>query len=88
MKTSYKIIAAIIAVLSLSDFAVADASAKSHQKKHHVSKAKKAYKSKHHAKKQHAKKNTKAAKESPKAEELKPAENNNVGGEMKTRIIQ
>ena len=55
MKTSYKIIAAIIAVLSLSAVAVADASAKSHQKKHHVSKAKKAHKSEHPAKKQHAK---------------------------------
>ena len=40
------------------------------------------------SKKQHAKKNTKATKESPKAEEVKPVENNNVGGEMKTRIIQ
>jgi hypothetical protein len=88
MKTSYKIIAAIIAVLSLSAVAVADSNAKSHQKKHHLSKVKKAHKSEHHAKKQHAKKNTKATKESPKAEEVKPVENNNVGGEMKTRIIQ
>jgi hypothetical protein len=84
----YKIIAAIIAVLSLSAVAVADASAKSQQKKHHVSKAKKAHKSEHPAKKQHTKKNTKAAKESPKAEAAKPVENSNVGGEMKTRIIQ
>lgn len=88
MKTSYKIIAAIIAVLSLSVVAVADANAKSHQKKHHISKAKKAHKSEHPAKKQYAKKNTKAAKKSPKAEEVKPVENNNIGGEMKTRIIQ
>jgi hypothetical protein len=88
MKSSYKIIAAIIAVLSLSAVAVADASAKSHQKKHHISKSKKAHKSEHPAKKQYAKKITKAAKKSPKVEELKPVENNNIGGEMKTRIIQ
>jgi len=88
MKNSYKIIAAIIAVLSLSAVAVADASAKSQQKKHHVSKAKKTHKSERHTKKQHVKKNIKAAKESPKSEAAKPVENNNVGGEMKTRIIK
>ena len=84
MKTSYKIIAAIIVVLSLSAVVFADASAKSNQKKHQVSKTKK---SKHHAKKQNAKK-TKTAKESPKTEEAKKPVENNVGGEMKSRIIQ
>ncbi|MES2961792.1 MAG: hypothetical protein V4694_05355 [Pseudomonadota bacterium] len=80
MKTSYKIIATIVAVLSLSTVAVADANAKSHQKKHHVSKAKKAHKSK----KNKAQKQSK--KESAKPETAKPVENNG-GGEMKTRLI-